>query len=77
MNPIDIALACGYLVVAAAFIRFATRPRRRARRIDAVAAERAARFAAPAVETRPGHNREALDACNAIWNADQLRKEKP
>ena len=65
-----------YLAFAAVAIRFATRPGRRARRIDAVAAERARRFA-PALETRPGHNREALAACNAIWNADQLRKEKP
>lgn len=67
----------GYLSLATVAIRFATRPRRRARRIDAVAAERAARIPTPAVETRPGFDREALAICNAIWNADQLRKEKP
>ncbi|MGW4786154.1 hypothetical protein [Streptomyces sp. NPDC004230] len=58
----------GYLGLATVAIRFATRPRRRAHRIDAVAAERAARIPAPAVETRPGFDREALAICNAIPN---------
>ena len=65
-----------YLAFAAVAIRFATRPGRRARRIDAVAAERAARFT-PAVETRPGHNREALAACNAIPNGPVRKEETP
>lgn len=68
MNTTFIALASGGLAVATAFIRFATLAGRGRKRADAVAAERAARSATPAVETRPGHNRDDLTICNAIPN---------
>lgn len=68
-----LTLAAWFGMATAAVTLLSRRKRTEQRHADRVAAERAARFG----DITPGTDQDALDTCNAIWNTDQARKEKP